>query len=259
MAASIGVRVLRRLSRPVVRRALGTITHVSTADRVAALTFDDGPDPVWTPRLLSVLQAHQAHATFFMVGSRAARYPDVVRQVAAGGHVIGNHSWDHPSFPWIPGPERRRQIRACARAIAPYGSRLFRPPYGHQTRATRLDALRMGHDVAAWNVIAEDWLDHPAADMAERIAADLRPGSVILFHDGLADALDDRYFDRSATLDAVRLVLERFAGDLAFVTLPQLLEHGRAHREPWTMDGNVEYMNRLRRPDGTSRQYAVTR
>lgn len=246
-------RVLTRTVRAAALRLVGTITHVRTRDPVAALTFDDSPDPRWTPRLLDLLAAYEARGTFFMIGSAAARHPDLVRRVAAAGHAIGNHSWDHPSFPLIPGRERRRQIRACARAIAPYGCRLFRPPYGHQTKETRLDVLRTGHDVVTWSIVAEDWLgDRPEA-IAERVAGAIRPGSVVLFHDGLIDALEERYFDRGAMLEALRMVLARLRGAFAFVALPELLRRGRPQREEWVMPSNVAFLRRLRRQDGGAR------
>src|SRR3990172_5069992 len=113
-------RLFPRLSNAVMRRVLGTVTHVSTHASVVALTFDDGPHPEFTPRLLDILDKHQAQATFFMIGAAAQRYPDLVRRAAQAEHAIGNHSWDHPSFPLITGRERRAQMRACAQAITPY-------------------------------------------------------------------------------------------------------------------------------------------
>jgi peptidoglycan/xylan/chitin deacetylase (PgdA/CDA1 family) len=142
---------------------------VRTWDPVAALTFDDGPDPQRTPRILDILERYRARATFFMVGEAVQWYPELVRQVAQTGHAIGNHFWDHPSFPLITGRERRAQLRACAKAIAPYGQRVFRPPYGHQSVASRLDALWLGYQVVTWNVLAYDWLDHDADWMANRL------------------------------------------------------------------------------------------
>jgi peptidoglycan-N-acetylglucosamine deacetylase len=236
---------LRRVYRSILQRAIGTITQITTQEPIAALTFDDGPDPVWTPQLLSLLEAHGARATFFMVGSRAQRHRDVVRRVAAGGHAIGNHSWDHPSFPRIPASERRRQIRACGQALAPYGCRLFRPPYGHQTIETRFDALRAGYDVVTWSIETQDWETNAAQEIIERVDGRLRPGSIILFHDGLMDALDARYFDRGGTVEAVALLLQRFAGRMAFVTLPELLRRGRPHREYWVSKSTAENFNGL--------------
>src|SRR6266849_2574451 len=112
-------RILRGAFAAVARNLIGTIAHVATRDAVAALTFDDGPHPEYTPRLLQILERHQARATFFMLGEKAHRYPELVQRVAQAGHAIGNHSWDHPVFPEISRRERRDQIRACAKAIDP--------------------------------------------------------------------------------------------------------------------------------------------
>jgi peptidoglycan/xylan/chitin deacetylase (PgdA/CDA1 family) len=248
------LRPLRKQARAVIVRAAGTITHVETTDLVAALTFDDGPDPVWTPRVLDVLEAHHARATFFMVGELAAKHRDLVRKVAEAGHAIGNHSWDHPSFPQIGGVERRAQIRACERAIAPYGRRLFRPPYGHQTVASRLDALWLRYEVVLWNLSAVDWLDRSPATIAGQLVDGLRPGSVILFHDGLVDATEERFFDREPMLEAVRMLLDRVGGTFKFVTVPELLRHGTPRRRTWVRQ-DPEILKRVRRQTGEGRRY----
>lgn len=249
------MRMLRRLAGAGMRRATGTLTHVSTHDPVVALTFDDGPDPVSTPRLLDMLAAHQARATFFMVGLPAQRHPELVARVAAGGHVIGNHSWDHPSFPLIPGRDRREQIGACARAIAPHGHRLFRPPFGDQNLASWLDTRRMGHRVVTWNVAAYDWLDHDGSSIADMVMTELQPGDVVLFHDGLFDATEDRFFARESMLSAVELLLDRLAGRFRFVTILELLQHGRPRWEHWAMESSREFLNRLTRRHGPVKRY----
>jgi len=121
------------------------------------------------------------------------------------------------------------------------------------------DALRVGHDVVTWNIMARDWLGDAPEEMVGRVASGVRPGSVILFHDGLVDAADERYFERGATLEAVSLLLEQFADEFAFVTLPELLRRGRPHREHWVWEATLEHMNSLARQDGTLRQYATER
>lgn len=104
------VRMVKRLFAAVLQKAMGTITHVATQDPVAALTFDDGPHPRYTPRILQILEKHQARATFFMVGEAAQKQQELVRLVAQAGHAIGNHSWDHPSLSSICGRDRRSMI-----------------------------------------------------------------------------------------------------------------------------------------------------
>src|SRR5215470_16653131 len=164
--------------RWLFRGVLGTITHVATDSPVVALTFDDGPDPTWTPRLLEILATRNARATFFMLGRAAAAHRDLVRDVARAGHAIGNHSWDHPSFPLISGAERRAQISRCADALAPHGGRLFRPPFGQQSFASRIDAFVLGYRVVTWNVVAWDWLDHDAEWMTQQLLDRIRAGSI---------------------------------------------------------------------------------
>src|SRR5437870_4366131 len=182
---------------------LGAITHVPTADAVAALTFDDGPNPKFTPRLLDILEKHQVLATFFMLGENAQRYPQLVQRVARAGHAIGNHSWDHPEFTTIIRHESRAQVRRCANAIAPYGQRLFRPPYGYQNLASRIELLRLGYQVIRWNTVANDWCTDDADWMAEQLISRVQPGSIILLHDNLSSAAKHPYFDRGPLLKAV--------------------------------------------------------
>lgn len=232
----------RRLAAAAARATLGTLSHVVTAEPVVALTFDDGPDPESTPRLLELLAHHEARATFFMLGVAAQRHPDLVRKVAMAGHAIGNHSWDHPSFPFISGRERRRQIRACAGALAPYGTRLLRPPYGYQDLASRLDAWWLGYRVIGWSLDVGDWYGDDGKAMAKRLQREIRPGSVILLHDALfvKPAAEREHVlvhqprpQRDAMLAAVSGLLASVGGTLRFVTVPDLLRCGRLVRCNW--------------------------
>ena len=91
-------------------RLIGTLTHVRTDRHVAALTFDDGPDPDHTPTLLDILADHGAAGTFFVVGDQAAEHRDLLSDIAGRGHAIGNHTWDHRSMPGLTGAERREQL-----------------------------------------------------------------------------------------------------------------------------------------------------
>jgi peptidoglycan-N-acetylglucosamine deacetylase len=236
--------------------AMGTITSVSTSQPMVALTFDDGPDPMCTPRLLDILQKHNAKATFFMVGQAAARHPDIVEQVAGGGHVIGNHSWDHPSFPLITGRERRAQIRACAQAIAPYGQPILRPPYADQNLWSRLDAVWLGYQVIMYSVTADDWLDHDADWMKSRIMSRIRNGSIILLHDSLFRYGEDRYTDRAMMLDMVDALLRELSGRFSFVTVPELLRKGRPLRKRWFKKCAPDFLNGLKGPYGEGWRYS---
>jgi peptidoglycan-N-acetylglucosamine deacetylase len=222
-----GRNAIRKVLSAARRATPGSITHVATQERVAALTFDDGPDPEFTPQLLELLGRHGARATFFMIGEKAHRHPDLVRAVAGRGHEVANHSWDHPVFPSIGARARRAQIRACAKAIAPYGQRIFRPPHGYQNLACRLDALWLRHRVVGWSVAVDDWCSTDAPWMAGRLVSSIRPGSIILLHDGLCDPVEPGYLDRRAMLDALEISLERLKGQFRFVTVSELLRAGR--------------------------------
>jgi peptidoglycan/xylan/chitin deacetylase (PgdA/CDA1 family) len=231
---------LPRLKEPVKRliggvtRPVGSLVRVATREPAIALTFDDGPHPHDTPRVLEVLARHGARGTFFLVGKSVRRHPEVVARIVAGGHALANHSWDHPSFRRIDGPFRRAQIAWCAEALAPHAPappegtpRLFRPPFGEQSLASRLDAGRAGHRVIGWDVVAEDWRDDAAELLVARVMRRLRRGSIVLFHDTLYVTEEERYRERTPMLQALEILLARLAGDFRFVTVPELLRLGR--------------------------------
>jgi peptidoglycan/xylan/chitin deacetylase (PgdA/CDA1 family) len=210
------------------------MTHVATGQCVAALTFDDGPHPAHTPRLLELLGRYQARATFFMVGEAVRQHPYLVRQVAEAGHAVANHSWSHPSFHAISPWQRWRQVRQCQQFLAPYGQPLFRPPYGHCNRAFALESLWLRHQVVLWNLDSRDWQDPSPQTIATRLVEGIRPGSIVLLHDGNYDPTSRRSGDDrpQGTLRAMALCLEQLAGQFTFVTVPELREYGRAVYHP---------------------------
>lgn len=235
-------RLFRRFLRAAGGRHLcGAITHVTTSAPVAALTFDDGPDPATTPQLLEILRRHGAKATFFMLGHHAARHRALVESIADEGHAIGNHSFNHPRFPSLIAVERRRQITACQTAIAPYGEKLFRPPRGLQSLASRLDVARLGYDVVTWNVCGEDWKVQTPVALASRLRDQVRPGSIVLLHDVLYDADDPDASDRTSTFAGLDLFLKEAVPRLSFVTVPALLTYGWPHRGLWIVRSDDDW------------------
>ncbi|NJN15540.1 MAG: polysaccharide deacetylase family protein [Oscillochloris sp.] len=215
------------------RRFLGTITHVRTAEPVAALTFDDGPHPLFTPRLLDVLAQHQARATFFVIGTQAAAHPDLIRRIVAAGHVIANHTHQHIRLPETDRLTRLRDIGQCRRVLGPNGARLLRPPYGGQSVGSRIDALLLGYEVVTWNMHAEDWAGHDTDYMAERLVRQLRPGSIILLHDALLTPRVVAAADREPTIQAVDRFLQHTSPQYRFVTVPELMRLGTPVRTRW--------------------------
>lgn len=228
------MRIPHKLFLILARKILGTITSVSTQEPVAALTFDDGPHPEFTSRLLDILETHNARATFFMLGEAARSHPELVRRVAEAGHAIGNHSWDHPNFPLLTGRERRRQMCLCEKAISPYGHCLFRPPFGYQSVRSRLDALWLRYQVVTWNLHAEDWLGRDAGWMTRRLLSEIKPGSIILLHDALfPPPREEGYANREPTLEAVTNLLAQLRDRYRFITVPELFRHGRPEKRNW--------------------------
>jgi peptidoglycan/xylan/chitin deacetylase (PgdA/CDA1 family) len=212
----------------------GTITNFVTHNPIAALTFDDGPHPEYTPQLLNILDRYEVQATFFMVGQAAQKHPELVRQVAQAGHAIGNHSWDHPAFPSIPRRERQKQISDCAQALVPYGQRFFRPPYGAEDLASHLDALSLHYDVVGWSLDAEDWVEHDPEWMAEALTQGIQPGSIVLLHDAICRSQQPvPQYNREPMLTALTLFLERLKGRFSFVTVPELLRRGQPQCYNW--------------------------
>ena len=255
IVASYSLKVIRKLFSLAARNAIGTVTRVRTRQPMVALTFDDGPHPDYTPRLLKLLATHGARATFFMIGKCAQAHLGLVRSVAEAGHAIGNHSWDHPSFPLISRRERRTQIRECAEALAPYECRLFRPPYGEQDINSWFDAFLLGYEVIMLDVATDDWCGGEANSIAEQLEQRIQPGSIVALHDRLFDALEDQYFNREAVLEALRIVLARFDGRFKFVTVPELLNAGKPEREIWYKQPDMKLLNELVREDGPGRRY----
>jgi peptidoglycan/xylan/chitin deacetylase (PgdA/CDA1 family) len=175
--------------------------------------------------------------------------------MARSGHVIGNHTWDHPSFPLISRMERRAQIRAWEEATAPYGAKLFRPPYGDQSFASRLDLWLSGYQVVTWNIDMQDWRSQSAEELGESLAMNLKPGSILLLHDRLHTSSSGDAFDREAMLRAVEMLLRRFQNQYRFVTVPELMRQGHPNYSSWLQAPDIELRNRSYQQNGHRRLY----
>ncbi len=151
------------------------------------LTFDDGPDPVWTPRVLDILAAAGARAAFFVVGMHARAHPDLLRRIAGQGHEIGNHTGTH-RHPWtLPPSAARREVRDGADAIADItGIRplFYRPPHGRLRHCMAEEAQRAGQSVVLWSLSAVDWGPLGSARGIFRRLGKADSGDIVLMHDG---------------------------------------------------------------------------
>ncbi|WP_119071121.1 polysaccharide deacetylase family protein [Rubrobacter indicoceani] len=151
------------------------------------LTFDDGPDPVWTPQVLDALDAGGARATFFVITPLAGRYPHLVERMISGGHAVALHCVRHIRHTALDAAEILADAEKGLGDLAALGvkTRNWRPPWGVVTEGTREAARTLGLELRLWSEDTHDWRGDPAAGMLESIAPGLAGGSVVLMHDGL--------------------------------------------------------------------------
>lgn len=151
------------------------------------LSFDDGPDREWTPRLLDLLEDAGMRATFFMIGRQAQRAPDLVRRIADGGHAIGNHTYSH-RHPWLMREcAARAEVRDGANVLSDLLGRpphLYRPPHGRQRACMNEQARAQGERLVLWNLSAVDWGPWGTAGRIGHRLARAQANDVVLMHDG---------------------------------------------------------------------------
>jgi peptidoglycan/xylan/chitin deacetylase (PgdA/CDA1 family) len=169
---------------------------------VVYLTFDDGPTPAWTPRVLELLARYQAQATFFVLGRSAAAHPELIRRQFAAGHGIGNHTWSHRRLTGLTGERLAAEVGPTSAAIqratgAPV--RCLRPPYATVDAASAARVRALGLRLVLWDIDTNDWLRPGAGVIAARVLGRVRSGDVVLFHDGGGD--------RTQTVAALEQVL----------------------------------------------------
>ena len=162
------------------------VARVETTEKVVALTFDDGPHPVNTPKMLDLLDRHGVKATFFMMGRNVERHPEVAREVVRRGHEVGNHSYSHPKMIWMtPGAIRHEIERTdgLLRGVGAGGTLHFRAPHASKFVVLPYVLSRMGKINVQGDVDPEEWKQRPAAVMTASVLDQVRPGSIIGFHD----------------------------------------------------------------------------
>ena len=199
--------------------------HGDTHSRQVALTFDDGPNDEYTPRILDILKQYDVKATFFLIGKNVERAPMVARRIAAEGHCIGNHSFDHPDFLFENNLLMDRELLKAEEAIlraAGVRPRLFRPPYGDEDRRILAEAERLGYVIVEWSVSAGNgWTEIGAQQIINNVVQQVRNGSIILLHDGNRLAKDPH---RVQVIQALPVIIEQLRKKgYSFVTVPELL------------------------------------
>jgi peptidoglycan/xylan/chitin deacetylase (PgdA/CDA1 family) len=205
-----------------------TVRHTGSG-RTLALTFDDGPNPEVTPDLLHLLDRHAVRGTFFLVGKFARSCPDLVREIRARGHVLGNHTDTHPNLIFQPRLRIREELERCQEAVASATRaeppHWMRPPYGFRGPVLDAEVRRSGfRGVVMWSVMAWDWKPQPQELLIHRLARAARPGrprgDILLLHDGDHRALGG---DRRHVVAALGYWLPRWRdAGLDFVTMDGL-------------------------------------
>lgn len=219
-----GPRQARRAARRCREVALARHRRLPGAAPVIALTFDDGPDPVFTPQVLDVLGEHGVTATFFCVGRRVAEHPDVVRRLADEGHVLGSHTETHQDLPTLGHQALVEDLRRGRRSLEAQLGRpapLFRPPHGDLAVRSGAAARALGMRTWLWTVDPEDWRPGVRAEQLVAGCAAAGAGDVVVLHDGLEQPWAPEALDRSATVAALPgIIATARARGLDFVGLP---------------------------------------
>ncbi|MEK5476974.1 polysaccharide deacetylase family protein [Paenibacillus sp. FSL R5-0407] len=199
------------------------VWEVPTEEKYMALTFDDGPDPQQTLKIMEVLKQYEAKATFFLVGDRVERYPEVVRQELQEGHEIANHSFRHPSFQGLPGNVMEDELIKTQDAIYKATGQkpvLFRPPGGYYNE--KIIHLSKEHHLQmvlwSWHQDTNDWRSPGVARIANKVLNNARNGDIILMHDFV--------YNSNQTTEALKIILpELKKRGYSFVTISELLSH----------------------------------
>ena len=183
------------------------VWSADTDEPVAALTFDDGPDPYFTPRILEVLSWYNVPATFMVMGYNAVRHPFLLREVVDAGHEIGGHGWAHLNLAKATPTEARTEIEYGTRMIedrAGVPIRVFRPPYGRFGESTVRLLARARRDLVVWSVTRGElaWTDPQA--VADHVVGALGPGDIVDLHDGIGRGTFNASSDYAARLRARR-------------------------------------------------------
>ncbi|WP_445667926.1 polysaccharide deacetylase family protein [Paenibacillus sp. FSL H7-0756] len=207
----------------LLRKYPETLKTQGPRRKIIALTFDDVPDPRFTPQLLDVLRKYKVKATFFVVGSRAEKHPALVARMIREGHAIGNHSYNHPQFSKLSMNAFRIQIirtENILQLLAGYKPKLIRPPYGDINEPQLKWAKSHGYKLVNWNVDSLDWRGLSKTQIKHNILSRAGRGAIILQHGGGG---------RGSNLQGTLQALPEIIGILrqrgySFVTVPQMLQ-----------------------------------
>lgn len=194
-------------------------SHMNDGNKIA-LTFDDGPHPVYTPIILDILKEYNVHATFFLIGENAERNPDLVRRILREGHEIGNHTYLHKNLrEHTPGCiyEEISMAEEAILRIADQRTKLLRPPGGLYDKQVCETARRLDYDIILWTVDTLDWTHPTSKEIVEKVESSVQCGDIILCHDFIGGA-------PSPTPDAIKRIIPDLLGQgYEFVSVSELI------------------------------------
>jgi len=205
-----------------------SVFRVNRAEKVVALTFDDGPSPVWTPKILDELKKVNIKATFFMLGEHVAKYPEIARRVAEEGHEIGNHTYDHHVLLYYKADELEKELKNTERIIQKVtgqSTRYFRPPKAWLTAQEKKEIEGLGYKIVLWSLNSKDWVTFDDKYIVKYIVRNIRPGDIILFHDS-GGVFGTEGGDRQETVKTIPLLVDALTKKgYGFVTLTELFDN----------------------------------
>jgi peptidoglycan/xylan/chitin deacetylase (PgdA/CDA1 family) len=202
------------------------IRHGPHHFKYVAITFDDGPDPIYTPEILDILKEKNVVATFFLIGKHIEQYPELANRIVEEGHSIGNHTYSHKSI----GPLTARAVyqeiikaQEVMEGITGVRPTLFRPPRGVYSSHAGKVLKDNRYTLVLWDISAVDWAEFPAKNVVSNVLSKVKPGSIILFHDS-GDLLTFSGGNRSATVNALPEIIDRLRSDgYEFVNVDQMI------------------------------------
>lgn len=196
------------------------IRHVKTTQKVVALTFDDGPDVPYTEEMLNILRKHHVKATFYVLGTNAKEYPQLIKKIIAEGHDLGNHSMNHKAMKNRSIQDMVQDIQSVDNILRNLGYQreiTFRAPYGITSANLKLALQQLNKRMVLFDFLAQDWTKISAQQIYDNVMKQMKPGLIITLHDGGKS--------RQNTIKATEMLIENLSKQgYSFVSVSELLK-----------------------------------
>jgi peptidoglycan/xylan/chitin deacetylase (PgdA/CDA1 family) len=195
-------------------------------EKAVALTFDDGPSPIYTAQIMALFKKYQVRGTFFVTGHRVEQYPGLVQEMIKAGHEVGNHSFSHPRLTKTGQLSREQELERTSLDLdllgCPKSQRLFRPPYSAYDDRLKAYLAHTHRRLVLWSIDSGDWSGLSAPVIIKNVLSRVRNGAIIIFHDNNEDA----QANRQSTVEALKTILPALkAAGYRMVTVSQLLNY----------------------------------